>query len=108
MRLVRRAGGGVPKSRIAIVEGLIARGHSSRSACRITGLGRSTWQASRRRPLSTRAVRRIIVAAEVESIHRRSHGIYGKRRLRAALFEEHDMIVNLKLISAIMRKRGLA
>ncbi|WP_319453126.1 MULTISPECIES: hypothetical protein [unclassified Mycobacterium] len=38
-----------PKRRRAITEGLIARGHSARSACRITGLARSLLQYHRHR-----------------------------------------------------------
>ncbi|GAA5192494.1 IS3 family transposase [Rugosimonospora acidiphila] len=71
-------------------------------------LGRTTWQAYRRRTLSTRGVRRIIVADAIEEIHQRSRGTYGKRRIRAALLEEHDMVVNLKLVGALMRERGLS
>jgi putative transposase len=77
-----------------VVEGLIARGHSSRSACRITGVNRSTFHAHRRRPASDRRIRRMIVAGEVAKIHQRSWGTYGKRRVRAALLAEHEMIVN--------------
>lgn len=51
-----------PKRRRTIAEGLIARGHSARSACRITGLTRSLLQYHRRRPVPDRAVRRLIVA----------------------------------------------
>jgi putative transposase len=58
--------------------------------------------------LSTRAVRRIVVADEIGKIHRRSRGVYGKRRVRAALLDDYDMVVNLKLVEAIMRERGLA
>jgi len=71
-------------------------------------LNRSTFHAHRRRPLCDRALRRVIVADEIENIHRRSRRVYGKRRIRAALLEEHEMIVNLKLIGAIMRERGLS
>ena len=51
-----------PKGRRAIAEGLIARGHSARSACRITGLARSLLQYHRRRPVPDRQIRRLIVA----------------------------------------------
>lgn len=43
-----------PKRRRSIAEGLIARGHSARSACRITGLARSLLQYHRRRPIPDR------------------------------------------------------
>jgi hypothetical protein len=56
--------------------------------------------------MPTREVRRLVVADAIEEIHRRSRGVYGKRRIRAALLEEHEMIVNHKLIEAIMRERA--
>src|SRR6202047_2866931 len=49
-----------PKRRRAIAEGLIARGHSARSACRITGLARSLLQYHRRRPVPDREIRRLL------------------------------------------------
>ncbi|MGW5105989.1 DDE-type integrase/transposase/recombinase [Nocardia sp. NPDC004123] len=58
--------------------------------------------------MPARQVRRIVVADAIEEIHRRSRGIYRKRRIRAALLVEHDMIVNLKLVEAIVRERGLS
>jgi transposase-like protein len=48
-----------PKRRRAIVEGLIARGHSARSACRITRLTRSLLQYHRRRPVPDCQIRRL-------------------------------------------------
>jgi putative transposase len=48
------------------------------------------------------------VADAAVKIHAASRGVYGKRRIRAALLEEHDMIVNLKLVEAIMQERGLS
>nr|WP_246002692.1 transposase [Allorhizocola rhizosphaerae] len=57
--------------------------------------------------MSTRALRRTVVADAIGKIHQRSRGVYGKRRIRAALLEEHQMIVNIKLIESIMRERGL-
>ncbi|MEV7232195.1 IS3 family transposase [Polymorphospora sp. NPDC051019] len=58
-----------------------------------------------RRGVTGRHVRRIIVADEIKKIHQHSRGAYGKRRIRAALLEEHEMIVNHKLVAAIMRER---
>jgi hypothetical protein len=63
-----------PKRRRAITEGLIARGHSARSACRITGLARSLLKYHRRRPVPDREVRRLIVADMITEIHQRSRG----------------------------------
>ena len=96
-----------PKRRRAITEGLIARGHSARSACRITGLARSLLQYHRRRPVPDRQVRRLIVADTITEIHQRSRGTYGRRRVRAALLADYDMNVNLKLVGSIMTEPGL-
>src|SRR6201993_5652055 len=97
-----------PKRRRAIVEGLIARGHSARSACRISGLARSLLQYHRRRPVPDREVRRLIVADTITEIHQRSRGTYGRRRVRAALLADYDMNVNLKLVRSIMVEHGLS
>jgi putative transposase len=96
-----------PKRRRAIVEGLIARGHSARSACRISGLARSLLQYYRRRPVPDRQIRRLIVADTITEIHQRSRGTYGGRRIRAALLADYDMNVNLKLVRSIMGENGL-
>lgn len=61
-----------PKRRRAIAEELIARGHSARSACRITGLARSFLQYHRRRPVPDREVRRLIGACQVFCVGRLS------------------------------------
>jgi putative transposase len=49
-----------------------------------------------------------VVADAIEDIHRRSRGVYGKRRIRAALLADYDMVVNHKVVEAIMRERGLS
>jgi putative transposase len=96
-----------PKRRRAITEGLIARGYSGRSACRITGLTRSLLQYHRRRPVPDREVRRLIVADTITEIHQRSRGTYGRRRIRAALLADYEMNVNHKLVNSIMSEYGL-
>jgi putative transposase len=96
-----------PKRRCAIAEGLIARGHSAGSACRITGLTRSLLQYHRRRPVPDREVRRLIVADTITEIHQRSRGTYGRRRVRAALLADYEMNVNHKLVNSIMSEHGL-
>ncbi len=97
-----------PKRRRAVAEGLIARGHSARSACRITGLARSLLQYHRRRPVSDREAGRLIVADTITKIHQGSRGTYGRRRVRAALLAEYDMNVNHKLVDSIMAEHGLS
>jgi putative transposase len=96
-----------PKRRRAIAEGLISRGYSARSACRITGVARSLLQYHRRRPVPDREIRRLIVADTIAEIHQRSRCTYGRRRVRAALLADYEMNVNLKLVNSIMSERGL-
>jgi putative transposase len=96
-----------PKRRRAIAEGLIARGHSPRSACRITGLARSLLQYYRRRPVPDRQIRRVIVVDTISEIHQRSRGTYGRRRVRAALLADYEMNVNLNLVNSIITEHGL-
>ena len=96
-----------PKRRRAIAEGLIARGYSARSSCRITGLARSLLQYHRRRPIPDREIRRLIVADTITEIHQRSRGTYGRRRIRAALLADYEMNVNHKLVNSIMTEHGL-
>ncbi|UNB52960.1 IS3 family transposase [Mycolicibacterium sp. YH-1] len=83
------------------------RGHSGRSACRITGLTRSLLQYHRRRPVPDPEVRRLIVADTITEIHQRSRGTYGRRRVRAVLRADYDMNVNHKLVTSIMSEQGL-
>jgi transposase InsO family protein len=54
-----------------------------------------------------RGIRRLIVADTITEIHRRSHGTYGRRRVRAALLADYKMNVNLKRVNSIMSEHGL-
>lgn len=58
--------------------------------------------------LSIRAIRRRIVADYVVIIHGQSGGTYGWRRIRAELLDEYELIVNRKLIKAVMQEQRLA
>ncbi|GAA1347701.1 IS3 family transposase [Arthrobacter roseus] len=48
------------------------------------------------------------MADYVRLIHRQSGGTYGWRRIRAGLLDEYEMIVNRKLIKAIMVEHNIA
>ncbi|MCC3332305.1 IS3 family transposase [Nocardia abscessus] len=48
-----------------------------------------------------------MVADEICRIHAHSRGTYGKRRIKAALLAECEMIVNHKLVASIMSERGI-
>jgi hypothetical protein len=52
-------------------------------------------------------IRRIVVADEITRIHAQSRGTYGKRRIKAALLAEREMVVNHKLVASIMAGRRL-
>ncbi|RNL49460.1 IS3 family transposase [Arthrobacter oryzae] len=91
-----------------MVDGLVAQGFSARSACRTVALNRSTYIKHLRGELSIRAIRRRIVADYDVMIHGQSGGTYGWRRIRAELLDEYEMIVNRKLIKAVMREQRIA
>jgi transposase-like protein len=59
-----------PKKRQAVAEGLVTRGHSGRSATRITGVPRSTfvWRTTPRTP-GNRTIRRVLLADSIGQIH---------------------------------------
>ncbi|MFI5541897.1 transposase [Nocardia sp. NPDC051929] len=44
-------------------------------------------------------IRRIVVADEISRINARSRGTYGKRRIKAALLAQCEVIVNHKLVA---------
>ncbi|RNL61536.1 IS3 family transposase, partial [Arthrobacter oryzae] len=71
-------------------------------------LNRSTYIKHLRGELSIRAIRRRIVVDYVVMIHGQSGGTYGWRRIRAELLDEYEMIVNRKLIKAVMREQRIA
>ncbi|MEV2226528.1 IS3 family transposase [Nocardia vinacea] len=79
-----------------------------RSACQILGLHRATFYRLRKPPTSIRTLRRTIVADEIAKLHHRSRGTYGRRRIRAALMSEFDMVVNHKLVNSIMGELSLS
>ncbi|MDE1675532.1 IS3 family transposase, partial [Nocardia gipuzkoensis] len=86
----------------------MAQGHSGRAACRIVCLHRATFYRRRKPSLSTRILRRTVVADEIGKIHLRSRGTYGRRRIQAALLSECDMVVNHKLVHSIMSELQLS
>lgn len=48
-------------------------------------------------------IRRLLLTDIISELHTRSRGKYGRRRIRAALAIERDLIVNMRLIVKIMR-----
>jgi|SRR5690625_3805080 len=93
VRAVSTGGCGARNRRRAITEGLLARGHSARDACRITGLARSSMQYHRCHLLPDREVRRLIDANAIVAIHQRSRGTYGPHRARAAQLADYALVL---------------
>jgi putative transposase len=87
---------------------LIELGYSERFACRLVGVGRSTFRYEKTRPPSKLEIRRVLLTDVIAEIHAASRGTYGVRRVRAALLYERGLIVNRKLIRKIMGEAGLA
>jgi transposase-like protein len=83
-------------------------GYPERFACRLVGLGRSTFRYEKTRPPSKLEIRRVLLTDVIAEIHAASRGTYGVRRVRAALLYERGLVVNRKLIRKIMGEAGLA
>jgi putative transposase len=74
--------------------------------CRVLGVSPSGYYAWRKRPLSARAERDIILTAEIEAIHERSRGTYGAPRIHAELRADGER-VSRKRVARLMRTAGL-
>ena len=59
------------------------------------------------RPPTDRAIRRFWLTDAVATVHAESRGVYGYRRVQAALRIESDLVVNHKLVAAIMAQLGI-
>ncbi len=97
----------MPKRLGPVARGLIELGHSERAACRLIGLNRSSFRSQKTRPPSDQEIRRLLLTDVIKEVHFASRGTYGKRRMRAALFHERGLVVNLKLVGRLMAEAGL-
>ncbi len=59
------------------------------------------------RPPTDRAIRRLLLTDAVATVHAQSRGVYGYRRIQAALRIESDLVVNHKLVASIMAQLGI-
>ena len=51
------------------------------------------------RPPTDRAIRRLLLLSDaIAAVHAQSRGVYGYRRVQAALRMESDLVVNHKLV----------
>jgi transposase InsO family protein len=87
---------------------MIDLGYSERMACRLVGLSRCTFRYQQTRHPSAREIRQILLTDVIAEIHSASRETYGVRRVRAALFYERGLVVNLKLVRKLMGQAGLS
>lgn len=76
------------------------------TVCRVLGVSRSGFYAWGRRGMSARAVRDVVLTAQIEASHTRSDATYGAPRIRADLREAGEH-VSQKRIARLMRQAGL-
>jgi putative transposase len=74
--------------------------------CRVLGISPSGYYAWRRRPLAARAIRDVIVSAEIDAVHRGSRRTYGAPRIHAEL-AARGIRVGRKRVARLMRARGI-
>jgi putative transposase len=82
--------------------------HPVSMMCRCLGVSESGYHAWCRWPASRRATDDADLIARVKAIHEMSHGTYGAPRIRAELADVDGIRVNIKRISRLMRKAGIA
>jgi putative transposase len=73
--------------------------------CRVLGVSPSGFYAWRRRGLSARAVRDVVLTAQIEASHARSDETYGAPRIRADLREAGER-VSQKRVARLLRQAG--
>jgi putative transposase len=76
--------------------------HAVRTMCRVLGVSPSGYYAWRHRPLAARAIRDVVVSAEIQGAHRASRGTYGVPRIHAEL-AARGVHVGRKRIARLMR-----
>lgn len=77
-----------------------------RMLCRLLQVSKSGFYAQAGRGLSQRARSDIRLSAQIQAIHRHSHGTYGAPRVQAQLRHE-DIAVSRKRVARLMRQAGL-
>src|SRR5262245_57868137 len=74
--------------------------------CRVLGVSPSGYYAWRHRPLSARAIRDVVVSAEIDGAHRASRGTYGAPRIHAEL-AARGVRVGRKRVARLMGTLGI-
>lgn len=81
--------------------------YSVTTLCRTLGVSRSGYYAWRDRPASARATADAALSVQIRTIHQRSRGTYGERRVH---FELSELAIHIgrKRVTRLMRALGLA
>jgi putative transposase len=67
----------------------------------------ATYYAARSRPPSARAVRDEALKAVIGAVHQDNYGVYGVRKMQAALRREKGLVVGRDQVGRLMRELGL-
>ena len=80
--------------------------HALRTMARVLDLSTSGYYAWRRRGPSARTIKDAALLAQIQMLHRRSHGTYGAPRLLRDLWEM-DVRVGRHRVARVMRQAGI-
>jgi putative transposase len=67
----------------------------------------ATYYAAKSRPPSPRAVRDEALKAVIAAVHADNYGVYGARKMQAALHREQDTVIGRDQTARLMRELGL-
>jgi putative transposase len=75
--------------------------------CRLLGVSKSGYYGWRDRPPSERTLSDEVLTDKIRLVHAQSRGIYGYRRVRAELVEEHGEDVGPHRVARLMRQANV-
>jgi len=81
--------------------------HSVGIMCRLLHISRSGFYAWLDRPMSERDRSDLALTGKIETIHRRSRGVYGSPNIHAELADDYGIRVGRKRVARLMRSAGL-
>ena len=81
--------------------------HGVEPICRTLAIAPSSYYAARSRPPSARAIRDVVLGADIGRIHRANYAVYGARKLWRQLHRE-GIVVGRDQVGRLMRGLGLA
>ena len=97
-----------PKELFSIVARLGAEGHGLKFCCGLLGVAPSGFFRWRSEPPSAGDIGRAWLGDLVVRVWEASRRTYGKRRIRAELEDACGEVVNMKLVTRVMREHGIS